>query len=406
MKHTINSSILKRIGLLVFSFYLLLPAGAQENDGLVYPNALYGSVNVGGFGYAHHGESSFGAPSFGLTGGCWVGTSLAAQLAFDGILAPNTAGNNSLFVFVGPDFKWDLNATFFHVYNKNYLNPVPFYPMLGLGLSACNIGDSASADYAFHIMLGLQVPYRINENLDAYFQYKCFFLRQGFDNSPGDNYMHTFGVGLLYSQRRDPFHRRTIYSTRDKSEDWFFGIGIGPNYSAFDIFTNPHLGGTAMIGVAPEIMAGRNFSNFWSVRLQLGGFSAHEIYDTVTQMPGSSYRFSHIHADLMLNLSSFIWRHRGVKFNIMPYLGAGPVWRYDNLTFDVAADMGLFLRQYISHKSDLYLDAKYLIVAPTIGGSRGPSGKFYGVGLPSLTVGYIYNFGQNTTRYRIPLYEL
>lgn len=384
----------------------LVGVRAQENNGLVYPNAKYGSLTLGGYGYAHHGESSFGAPSFSLSGGCWVGTSVAAQLSVDGALAPNTAGNNSLFLFVDAEFKWDINSTFFHVYNKNYLWPVPFYPMLGLGFSACNLSDTALADYAFHVMLGLQVPYRINENLDAIFQYKCYFLRQGFDNSPGDNNMHTFGVGLLYSQRRDPFHRRTIYSTRSREEDWFFGLGIGPNYSSFDLFTNTNLGGTAMIGVAPEIMVGRNFSNFWSLRFQLGGLTAYEQYDTVHQSAGASYRFSHIHADLMLNLSSLIWRHRGVKFNLMPYLGAGPVWRYDDLSFDVGADFGIFLRYYLSKKSDIYLDAKYLMVSPAIGGGRGPSDNIYGVGLPSVTVGYIYNFGKHTTRYRTPLYEL
>ena len=376
---------------------------AQENDGLIYPNALFGSVGVGAFGYGHNGESSIGAPSFDLMGGCWVGTSLAAQFSIDGVLAPNTAGTNSFFLFLEPEFKWDVNATFFHVYNKNFLYPIPFYPLVGLGVSMCNIGDDVTGDYAFHMMLGLQAPYRINENLDVFLQYKCFFLRQGFDNSPGDNYMHTFGVGLLYSQRRDPFHRRTIHATRDKSEDWFLGIGIGANYSAFDLFTNDNLGGTSMFGVAPEIMVGRNFSNFWSVRLQLGGLSAHEQYDTVWQEAGPSYRFSHVHADLMLNLSSLIWRQRGVKFNIMPYLGAGPVWRYDHPTFDVAADFGLFFRYYLGTKSDIYLDAKYLMVSPSIGGGRGPSGNFYGIGLPSLTMGYIYNFGYHTTRYRIPL---
>lgn len=405
MKHNLFSRVM--VMLVAFAF-LHSPShlSAQENDGLVYPNAKYGSFTVGGFGYAHNGESSFGAPSFDLTGGCWVGTSLAAQLSVDGVLAPNTAGTNSFFLFVEPEFKWDINATFFHVYNKNFLYPIPFYPLLGLGFSTCNLGDTATVDYAYHVMLGLQVPYRINENLDAIFQYKCYFLRQGFDNSPGDNYMHTFGLGLLYSQRRDPFHRRTTRSTRSKEEDWFFGVGIGANYSTFDLFSNPNLGGASMIGVAPELMVGRNFSNFWSVRLQLSGLSAHEMYDTVWQEAGKSYRFSHLHADLMLNLSSLIWRQRGVRFNIMPYLGAGPVWRYDNLTFDVGADMGLFLRYYIGAKSDVYLDAKYLMVAPAIGGGRGPSGDFYGVGLPSLTVGYIYNFGQHTIRYRTPLYEV
>lgn len=391
----------------LFSFHLSpFSVKAQENDGVVYPNAMYASFNVGAFGYSHAVNSSFGAPSFGLTGGCWVGTSLAAQLAFDGVLAPSNAGNNTLFLFGGAEFKWDVNSTFFHIYNKNFLYPIPFYPLIGLGLSVCNLGDSANADYAFYMMAGLQLPYRINENLDAIFQYKCFFLRQGFDNSPGDNYMHTFGVGLLFSQRRDPFHRRTIFSTRDKSEDWFIGLGIGANYSAFDIFTNPDLGGASMIGVAPELMIGRNFSNFWSVRLQLCGLSAHEIYDTLHQTAGQSYRFSHLHADLMLNFTSMFSQHRGVKFNVMPYLGAGPVWRYDKITFDVAADFGIFLRYYLGRKSDIYLDAKYIMVAPSIGGGRGPSGNFYGVGLPSVTIGYIYNLGQHTTRYRRTTYEL
>ena len=397
---------MKKLLLSAMMVCVTLGLWAQENDGLIYPNAMFGSVSVGAFDYAHNGESAFGAPSFGVTGGCWVGNSLAAQFAVDGVLAPNTAGNNTLFLFVGPEFKWDVNATFFHVYNKNYLYPVPFYPLLGLGFSMCNLGDTAAVDYAFHMMLGLQVPYRINERLDAMLQYKCYFLRQGFDKSPGDNYMHTFGIGLLFSQRRDPFHRRTIFSTREKTEDWFFGVGIGANYSAFDIFTNPNRGGTTMIGVAPELMIGRNLSNFWSMRVQLGGLSAHEMYDTVRQEAGQSYSFSHIHADLMLNVSNLIWRQRGVKFNLMPYLGAGPVWRYDNLTFDVGADFGFFLRYYVSHKSDIYFDAKYLMVAPHIGGGRGPSDKFYGVGIPSVTVGYIYNFGHHTTRYRMPLYEV
>jgi len=376
---------------------------AQENDGLIYPNALFGSVNVGGLSYGHNGESSFGAPSFGLSGGVWMGSSLAVQLSADGALAPNTAGDNSVFLFASGEVKWDVNSTFFHVYNKNFLWPVPFYPMFGMGISSCNLGDTTDGDQAFHVMLGLQVPYRINNHIDAFLQYKCFFLRQGFDNSPGDNYMHTFGVGLLFSQLRDPFHRRTLYATRNQFEDWFFGIGIGPNYSAFDLFTNENLGGTSMIGVAPELMVGRNFSNIWTLRMQLAGLTGHEAYDTLNQAAGQSYRFSLIHADIMFNVSSLIWRQRGVRFNIMPYLGGGPVWRYDYLKFDIAADVGLFFRYYATVKSDIYLDARYTVVAPSIGGGRGPSGNYYGVGLPSVTVGYIYNFGQHTTRYRLPL---
>ena len=105
----------------------------------------------------------------------------------------------------------------------------------------------------------------------------------------------------------------------------------------------------------------------------------------------------------MINISTLVTKGRGVNLNVMPYLGAGPVWRFDNAIYDVAANVGVMLRYYLSQKSDLYLDCRYVVVPPHIGGGTAPSGNFYSVGLPSLTAGYIFNFGHNTTRYRMPL---
>lgn len=397
---------MKKLLLSVLLLGCLVAARAQENDGIVYSNTLFGSFSLGGYAYGHNHESSFGAPAVNLTGGVWLASPLAFQIGVDGIMGSNAAGNSAMFLFANAEFKWDANSTFFHIYNKNYLSPIPFYPILGLGAAWRMNMDGSHLDNAFQMMLGLQAPYRVSDYMDAIFQYKCYFLPQGFDNSPEGNVMHTLGVGLLFRQSMEPFHRRTERYTRSISEDWFFGVGIGPNYSAFDLFTNPNLGGTSMIGVTPEIMFGRNFSNFWSVRFVLNGLTAHEAFDTIRMAPGQAYRYSHLHADLMLNVSNLIFRGRGVRFNMLPYLGAGPVWRYDNISFDVAAEVGLLFRYYLSRKSDIYLDARYLMVAPSIGGGMGPSEAFYGVGLPSLTVGYIYNFGHNTTRYRIPIYEV
>ena len=105
----------------------------------------------------------------------------------------------------------------------------------------------------------------------------------------------------------------------------------------------------------------------------------------------------------MVNLTHAVKFTRGVRLNVMPYIGAGMVWRFDNIEFDMAADFGLFFRYYVNRRSDLYADLKYLMVPTPIGGGPGPSGKFYSVGLPSFTVGYIYNVGTSTTRYRQPL---
>lgn len=377
---------------------------AQENDGLVYPNTFYGSFSVGAFGYSHSGECGFGAPAANLTAGVWLTNPLAFQLSCDGVLGTNAAGNSSLFLLAGAEFKWDANATLFHVYNQDYLRPIPVYPILGLGgLWLKDIsGTSEEIDNSFQMMLGFQAPFRLMSRVDAILQYKCYFLPQGFDGSHGDNYLHLFGLGLMYRQADDPFHRRTERYTRSIDEDWFFGLGIGPNYSAFDLFNNPNSGGLAMVGVAPEIMVGRNYSNFWTVRLELGGFVGHEQYDTVLAT-AESYRYSFLHADLMLNVSNLIAHGYGVNFNVMPYLGAGPIWRYDNPVFDIAANAGIMFRYYLSRKSDLYLDCRYVIVPPHIGGGTAPSGKYYSVGLPGITLGYIFNFGRNTTRYRMPL---
>ena len=398
---------MKKLLLIALLLCCGLTLKAQDNDGIIFPGTMYGSIGLGAYDHVMDGVGKFGAPAVNLTGGFWVSDPLAIQLSLDAMPGTNHLDHSVFFVFANTEFKWDINSTFFHIYNKNYLSPVPVYFIYGVGMGDCMDFDSASdSDYTYQMILGIQAPYRISEKTDAILQYKCFILPQRFDGAEKSNVLHTFGIGLLFRQSSEPFHRRTERYSRSKAEDWFFGLGIGPNFSAFEIFTNPNLGGMGMVGVAPEIMFGRNFSNFWTLRVQLGGLTGHEIYDTLHQQAGPSYKFSHIHTDVMFNLSSLFWRGRGVSFNIMPYFGGGPVWRYDNPSFLMAAEGGLFLRQYISSKSDIYLDMRYLMVPPRIGGSRGPSGKFYGVGLPSVTVGYIYNFGHNTTRYRIPLTEL
>ncbi len=397
---------MKKIVLTLLSALFVMGVSAQENDGIVYPNTFYGSLNAGASLFAHDGESSFGAPSIGLTGGVWLAEPLAIQLDVNGIM-----NDGNTFVTAGADFKWDVNSTFFHLYNKNFLYPVPFYVMLGMG-GMWVMGDNVSSDEAstkdnsFYMAMGLQAPMRINNYMDIFLQYKCFFLPQGFMSYNGDNFIHNFGIGINLRQGSDPFHRRTVHYTRSRGEDWFFALGIGPNYSAFDIFTNENRGGLSMLGWAPEIMAGRNFSNFWSVRFVLNGLTAHEQYDTVQQAPSKDYRYTFLHADVMLNVSQLMMRGRGVKFNLLPYIGAGPVWRYDHPRFDIAANFGMMFRYYLGRKSDIYMDLRYVMVAPGVGGGTGPSGHFFGVGLPSLTVGYVHNFGHNSTRYRIPLYEV
>jgi len=375
---------------------------AQSGREVVHPDAFYGSFDLGAAIYSHNGSMSVGVPAIGLAGGCWISDPLAFQIGVDGVFTDNAKGHSAMMLLADAEFKWDVNRTFFHVYSGRFMKPLPFYPLVGMGLMwHFDFEDeSAATEHSFQAMLGLQVPVRVSNRLDAKLEYKVFFLPQGFDNSPNDNFLHTISLGINLLKRNDPYHRRTEHETRSVGEDWFVGLGIGPNYSVFDIFTNENRGGWAMLGVAPEIMVGRNFSSFWTLRVELTGLTAHEQYDTVTAAPLLDYHFSMLHADVMVNVSNALAFKRGVKWNFLPYLGAGMVWRYDDLRFDMALDFGLVCRRYVGPHSDLFADLKYVMLPPSMAGSTGPSGSSFGVGIPSLTVGYIYNFGRSTTRYR------
>ena len=342
--------------------------------------------------------------SGGISVGKWILSPLAARITLDFQTLSKTEDldANAAFASTGVEFLWDFTSTFMRIRNWR----INVYPMIGLGvfLRTAHVidGHTYGTDREVHGLLGLHVPVRISGGWSAFAQYKCYFLpTYGYLESEVAT-MHSITGGFTYNFTETPFHRRTEHESRGTDEDWFAGFGLGANYSSFDLFTNPHHGGLSMLGVAPEIMFGRNFSNFWTIRFEATGLTAHEIYDTVLGEPGKGYTFTMVHADLMTNLSHLFDFKRGAYWSIMPYLGAGAIWRYDNVRFDMAADFGLFLRRYISREGDLFVDLKYIMMAPRIGGSAGPSGSIYGVGLPTVTVGYIHNFGQSSTRYRQP----
>ena len=158
-----------------------------------------------------------------------------------------------------------------------------------------------------------------------------------------------------------------------------------------------------MWGFAPGIMLGRNLSKVWTMRIGLDGLSAHERFDTTQNKSGKRYVFSQLHFDVMYNLTHALGFRHGSRFSLLPYVGGGVIWRYDNVIFNLSANLGLVGRYYLSRRSDIFFDLRYLAISPSTGGSLGSSGYFYGVGIPSFTVCYIYNLGTSTTRYRMPL---
>ena len=378
-------------------------AGAHAQIGTDFGVNMFVTLN-GGMSFYKSGEAEMGSGFAGGIGvGKWILSPLAGRVDLDFMTAPSPQNPDvtASYAAATMEFLWDPMSTFARIRNSK----VNIYPIIGLGVIFRAGDNTHPTDREVQGMLGLNVPVHLSLGWDAYLEYKCFFMPETFD-AGGHTFMQTATVGFNHRFTESPFTRRTEFESRDVSDDWFLGFGIGPNYSLFDLFSNKHLGGLSMIGVAPEAMFGRNFSNFWTIRFELTGLSAHEMFDTVKEEPGDGYTFTMLHADVMMNLSHLLNFKRGVKWNFLPYLGAGAIWRYDNPMFDMAADFGIMARRYINAKGDFFIDLKYLLVAPRIGGGTGPSGDLYGVGIPSLTFGYIYNFGSSSTRYRIPAHAI
>lgn len=349
----------------------------------------------------HSGTSQIGVPFGGVYLGRWLMKPLAFRVAGDILMTPSysapDAGDATIW-FGSAEFMWDVNATFFHVYNKTLQYPIPIYPLIGLGV----VQRVGSIDNDFQGMLGFQFPVRVASRLDLFLEYKCFFLPHTFDGSDHGNMMHTATLGLTHRWADTPFHRRGGFESRTTRDDWFTGFGVGVLFNSFD-FERAFQPDAKLWNVTGDMMVGRNFSNVWTIRIALSGFFGRERYG-IEHTPGHWYTWNYLHPDFMINLSHLGNFKRGVKWNFLPYMGAGPAIRYkDKPKLTMAADAGLFVRRYIDEMGDFFVDCRYTMVPPRFAGSAGPSGRVTGVGYASLTVGYIANFGRSTTRYRMPL---
>ena len=234
--------------------------------------------------------------SGGISVGKWILSPLAARVSLDfQSLNREPMDYNFTFASASVEFLWDFTSTFMRIRNWR----VNVYPMIGLGVffrPAMTDGvNMYRTDREVHSLLGLHVPVRLWGGWAAFAQYKCYFLPTHYDLGGDAVFMHSITGGFTYNFTETPFHRRTEHESRSTDEDWFVGFGLGPNYSSFDLFTNKNHGGFAMVGVAPEIMFGRNFSNFWTIRFEATGLTAHEIFDTVRQEAGDAYTFTMVH---------------------------------------------------------------------------------------------------------------
>lgn len=387
------------------------PIALSQTHNAYADKTLYLSLRGGGYLYSHSTQCQFGTPLIGIDIGRWIMRPLAFQTSFDYFTAKSRLDSTttvSNYFMASAEFRWDVNATLRQVHTGSvFMHPCPIYPMIGLGLlwrdfTETDKGPALGEDNDFQAMLGFQLPMRLSDHWTSFLEAKCTFFPQHFDASNGDNYFISFLLGASYQWSDNPFHRSTTYESRELSHDWFVGFGGGPQISSFE-FEYAFDAKSKLWTIVPELIFGRNFSNVWTIRFELSGFFARERYNAETSTLGMRYNFNYLHTDFMINLSRLTKFQPGSRLNIMPYMGAGPIWRYRTPQYTVAADAGLLTRYYINPSGDLYLDLKYIMTPPRVAGNIGPSGSIFGVGYTSLTFGYIYNFNHTFTRYRIPL---
>ena len=373
--------------------------------------------------------NTLGMPSGGIYLSRWLMRPLAFRVAAEVVSGPAIAKSDGSTAagmsFLGSaQFMWDVNATFFHVYNKTFLYPCPIYPLIGLG-AYYNFSGVENPTADFQAMLGAQLPIRLGSKWDFFLEYKCFFVPESHIEGKNTSYLHTATVGFTRRWSDNPYGRRTGFESRNTGEDWFTGFGVGALFNSFE-FEHIFAQGSKLWNITGDMMVGRNYSNIWTIRFELSGFFARHrahigqaavlddnnvpvvddngniLYEDVMQ-PGNLYLFNSLHTDFMINLSHLGNFRRGKKWNILPYLGAGPVWRYKDPSFGLGADAGIMFRRYIDNMGDFFFDAKYIMVPPRIAGDTGPSGSILGVGYMMFTIGYISNWGHSTTRYRMPV---
>ena len=385
---------------------LMLTAACMGTRAQYDDNTLFWSFNAGGVAYQHSTKTTVSAPSVGLSIGRWLARPLAFRLSADFALAPsyyhvkNDKSGNSPYFMGSAEFVWDVNASFFNVENKRFLYPCPVYPIIGVGYafrpSVTIDNKTEKAQHGAFSVLGLNCPVRLSSSLDLNLEYKCHFFLHKFDHNNAKSYMHNLGIGLTYHFYDDPICS-TPLEKRRTGDDWFVGLGAGVSFSSFEFeyLTDSR---ARYWNFTPEIMVGRDYTDLWTIRLELSGFYARHraVKDTVTGdlQAGESYTYNYLHTDFMLNLSH-IGGATGNNWDFMPYAGGGLMWTYgDSPRFGVAFDGGLFVRRHLNETSDLYLDLKYVMAPARITVEKGDSGNSFGVGFPMLTIGYLYNFGK------------
>ena len=122
MKKTL---LILAVSIFIFQF----PNSQAQSYKTVGDNTWFLSLGGGGVLYKHSGEGQFSVPTATVNLGCWITRPLAFRFGFDMMMTPShyqNGGTETSMYFMGSaEFLWDVNATFFNVYNGTLQKPIP-----------------------------------------------------------------------------------------------------------------------------------------------------------------------------------------------------------------------------------------------------------------------------------------
>lgn len=289
-----------------------------------------------------------------------------------------------------------LNATNINNLNKFYING---HLDVTLDLLKVIVGEEKAQMHRLSAFVGVGVIHRMTDYHDKYdndfclvpgLTYSCplyndiSFLTElkaiiypsGFDGNNDISSKLSLTAGILYRICDNPYRNGITSSSLKISDDWYISVGAGVN-----MMRN---GSTIEApGAAIDLGVGKYLSPVTSIRLSASGLKASTKKD--------DFYFGNIHGDVIFNINNMFYKMQNRKWNFSVYVGGGIIDRTDIRYATVNAMVGILPRLWITKHSDLYADARYIVVPSKF--ANLPGANIFKVGMGSVLFGYNYYFG-------------
>jgi hypothetical protein len=250
---------------------------------------------------------------------------------------------------------------------------------LGVGLIHRKINSEQSADNDFMGSCGINLERHIFNGFSVCGDLGMHLYPSNFDNNKTMGNVLMATIGITYKPNYTPFLYVSTSESQRLREDWYVGGALA---AGSFVRLSGGLGYTPIAGA--DFIVGKHYTTIWEMRGRLSAGTSLSSSDKFT--------YANVGVDVMANLTNVFSEQRNRLWNISPYVGTGII---DNISdaekFMFCVNGGLYIRHWLTTKSDIYMDMRALVVPPRLTPASSPIKATIGLG-------YIYNIGRNTCR--------